>query len=56
VSFQRAARRCFFQSSVIAPGRFRFSSHRENAPALCFKAIPDAKPVPTFAEIALEKR
>ncbi|WP_337184851.1 hypothetical protein [Shinella sp.] len=32
---------------------FRFSSNRENALSLCFYAIPDAKPLRTFAGIAL---
>ncbi|PLP58444.1 hypothetical protein CYK37_16250 [Mesorhizobium loti] len=34
--------------------RFRFSRKRGNAPTLCFYAIPDAKPLHTFAGIALK--
>ena len=33
--------------------RFRFSLNRDSAPALCFHAIADAKPLRTFAGIAL---
>ncbi|WP_165784294.1 hypothetical protein [Zhengella mangrovi] len=32
---------------------FRDPLNRINAPRRCFRAIPDAKPVPTFAGIAL---
>jgi hypothetical protein len=32
---------------------FRFSSNRENALSFCFHAIPGAKPLLTFAGIAL---
>jgi hypothetical protein len=34
---------------------FRFSSNHENALSLCFHAIPDAKPLHTFAGIALAR-
>ena len=33
---------------------FRFSPNRENALTFCFRAIPDAKSLRTFAGIALE--
>ncbi|NKK51278.1 hypothetical protein E0H35_12760 [Rhizobium leguminosarum bv. viciae] len=35
---------------------FRFSSNHENALSLCFHAIPNAKPLHTFAGIALRIR
>ncbi|TAY14653.1 hypothetical protein ELH96_24150 [Rhizobium leguminosarum] len=35
--------------------RFRFSPNHGNALSLCFHAIPDAKPLRTFAGIALER-
>ncbi|TGE95288.1 hypothetical protein C9417_20375 [Rhizobium sp. SEMIA 4088] len=34
--------------------QFRFSSNRENALSSCFYAVPDAKPLRTFAGTALK--
>jgi hypothetical protein len=39
-----------------ATGHFRFSSNHGNAQSPCFHAIPDAKPLHTFAGIALVPR
>ncbi|TAV86691.1 hypothetical protein ELI24_29315 (plasmid) [Rhizobium ruizarguesonis] len=40
----------------IALQHFRFSPNHGNAPSLCFHAIPDAKPLRTFAGIALAQK
>ncbi|PWE53064.1 hypothetical protein DEM27_27195 [Metarhizobium album] len=42
--------------SVFSLEHFRLSPNRESALTFCFYAIPDAKPLSTFAGIALAER